>query len=236
MAVDFPNLYSSLIELDPPMSQPELVLYHFPGACSQVAVCALELANLQYRLELVNLAASEQTTPGYLAVNPLGKVPLLLVDGDGLSENAAILTYIRALRPDAGLFPPSNDAWTQAESVGGLAFCAGTLHPIIRGLANPLRLTSGDGAPVRAKATELANKSFKQAEYRLGERGWWLGQWSIVDVYLNWAFSVARSAGFDTSPFPILDDLGNRMGERPAFARMQTIEAQTKAKLGSTKR
>ena len=214
------------------MPQPELVLYHFPGACSQVAVCALEMAGLEYRLELVNLAAGEQSKPDYLAVNPLGKVPLLTIGGEPLSENAAILTYISALRPDAGLFPSGDDARMRAEGVGGMSFCGGTLHPIVRGLANPQRLTTGEGAPVREKSTELANKSFKQAEQRLAERGWWLGECSIVDVYLNWAFGVARRSGFDTAPFPLLDGLAARLGERPTFARMQEIDAQARVELG----
>ena len=214
------------------MAQPKLVLYHFPGACSQVAVCALEQAGLEYRLELVNLAAGDQSKPDYLAVNPLGKVPLLTIDGEPLSENAAILTYISALRPDAGLFPSGDDARMRAEAVGGISFCGGTLHPIVRGLANPQRLTTGEGAPVREKSTELANKSFKQAEQRLAERGWWLGECSIVDVYLNWAFGVARRAGFDTAPFPLLDGLAARLGERPTFARMREIDAQARGELG----
>lgn len=214
------------------MAQAKLVLYHFPGACSQVAVCALEQAGLEYRLELVNLAKGDQGKPDYLAVNPLGKVPLLMIDGEPLSENAAILTYIAALRPDAGLFPSDDDARMRAEAVGGMSFCGGTLHPIVRGLANPGRLTTGEGAPVREKSTELANKSFKQAEQRLASRGWWLGEGSIVDVYLNWAFGVARRAGFDTAPFPLLDGLAARLGKRPAFARMQEIDAQARVKLG----
>lgn len=214
------------------MAQAKLVLYHFPGACSQVAVCALEKAGLEYRLELVNLAKGDQGKPDYLAVNPLGKVPLLMIDGEPLSENAAILTYIAALRPDAGLFPSDDDARMRAEAVGGMSFCGGTLHPIVRGLANPGRLTTGEGAPVREKSTELANKSFKQAEQRLASRGWWLGEGSIVDVYLNWAFGVARRAGFDTAPFPLLDGLAARLGKRPAFARMQEIDAQARVKLG----
>lgn len=217
-------------------AQPRLVLYHFPGACSQVAVCALEMAGLDYELELVDLAGGQQTTPAYLAVNPLGKVPLLTIDGEPLGENAAILTYIAALRPEAGLFPRSDDPRARAEAVGGMAFCGGTLHPIVRGLANPQRLTTGEGAPVREKSTELANKSFKQAERRLAERGWWLGEWSLIDVYLAWAFAVASRAGFDTSPFPQLEGLVGRLSERPAVARMEAIEAAARATLAARQR
>ena len=114
--------------------QPQLTLYHFPNACSQVAVCALEAAGLTYELKLVNLAAGEQNGDAYKAINPLGKVPLLVIDGHPLTENAAILTYIAALRPDAGLFPASQDPLARAQAVGGMSFCGCTLHPIIRGI------------------------------------------------------------------------------------------------------
>lgn len=214
------------------MTDPQLVLYHFPGACSQVAVCALETAGLSYTLKLVDLAAGAQTEPDYLAVSKLGKVPLLLIDNEPLAENAAILTYIAALRPDAGLFPADPSPRMRAEAVGGLSFCGGTLHPQIRGLANPQRITTGDGEPVRERSRALATKSFGYAEARLAERGWWLGEESIVDVYLNWAFTVARKAGLEIAPFPLLSGLEDRLSERPAFVRMQAKERESRAALG----
>lgn len=214
------------------MNDPELVLYHFPGACSQVSVCALEMAGLFYRLQLVNLAANAQSEADYLAVSPLGKVPMLTIDRKPLSENAAILTYIAELRPDAGIFPRDPDPIMRAEIVGGLSFCSGTLHPQIRGIANPQRITAGDGEPVRQKSTELAKKSFGYAERRLAERGWWLGPESIIDVYLNWAFGVARKSSFDVVPYPLLCGLPDRLAERPAFAAMLEEEAESRATLG----
>ena len=214
------------------MTDPDLVLHHCPGACSRVTVCALEWAELPYRLQLVNLAKGEQTEGAYKAISALGKVPMMLVDGESMLENLALLTLIDALRPDAGLFPADRSPRMRAEGVGGLSFCAGTLHPIVRGIANPQRLTTGDGEPVREKSRELASKSFGYAERRLAERGWWLGEVSIVDVYLDWAFGVARNKGFDVSPFPLLDGLEKRLMAVPAYARMQDEERQSRTALG----
>lgn len=213
-------------------ADPQLVLWHFPAACSQVAVCALEGAGLVYRLELVNLAKSEQTSPEYLAVNPLGKVPLLSIDGEPLSENAAILIYVSALRPDAGLFPNSADARVRAEIVGGMAFCGGTLHPNVRAFANPARLTAGETEPVRERGNQLLTKAFAHAEKRLSARNWWLGERSLIDVYLNWAFGVARNAGFPVEVYPNLDNLQQRLKEWPAFVRMLEVNAEATKALG----
>jgi glutathione S-transferase len=214
------------------VNMPNLSLYHFPGACSQVTVCALEQAGIPYTLNLVNLLQGEQSTPEYLAVSPLGKVPTMIADGQSLTENAALLVYINALKPDAGLFPVNPSPLMLSSMQAGLSFCGGTLHPQVRGILNPQRITTGDGAPVREMATALAKKAFAFAEYRLAEKTWWLGQESIIDVYLNWAFTVARNGGFDTAGYPLLSDLDKRLAVRPAFARMLEIEAESKAALG----
>ncbi|MBL0421920.1 glutathione S-transferase family protein [Ramlibacter sp. AW1] len=210
---------------------PELTLHHFPGACSQVCVFALEHAGLPYQLRLVDLASGEQSQPAYGAISPLGKVPALIVDGEVLTENAAIQTYIAALRPQAGLFPEPRSPLEAARLQAGLSFCGGALHPTVRGLANPQRITDGDPEGVRRKSAELAAKSFKVADQRLAKSGWWLDTFSVVDVYLNWAVSVARNAGFDFSGYARLEGLQARLSELPAFRRMLEIEEQSRATL-----
>ena len=210
----------------------DFTLYHFPGACSQVTLCALETAGVAYTLRLVNLARGEQATADYKAISPLGKVPALVVDGEVLTENAALLVYIAALHPEAGLFPANPTPRQLSDAQAGLSFVCGTLHPQVRGLANPQRLTTGNTEGVRERSTELAAKSFAYAEARLAARGWWLDEGSIVDVYVNWAFNVARINGLDVSAYPLLCGLAQRLSARPGFARMQAIEAESKAKLG----
>ena len=210
---------------------PNLVLYHFPGACSQVCVFALEETGLPYELRLVDLQTNQQAAPDYAAISYLGKVPALLVDGAVLTENAGIQTFIAELRPEAGLLPADRSPLALARRQAGLSFCGGTLHPIVRGLANPSRLTEGDVEPVRRKSIALAAKSFGYAERHLSESGWWLKSWSIIDVYLNWTVSVAASSGFDFGAFPALAGLKDRLMERPAFARMMENETIARAEL-----
>lgn len=210
---------------------PALVLHHFPGACSQVCVFALEHAALPYALRLVDLQAGEQLRPDYAPISPLGKVPALQIDGTVLTENAAIQTYVAALRPQAGLFPADASPLAAAQRQAGLSFCGAGLHPIVRGLANPQRITDGDPEGVRSRATALAKKSFGYAQERLQSTGWWLGDWSLVDVYLNWAVSVARNAGFDFGPYPALEALRSRLSELPAFRRMLEIDDEARESL-----
>lgn len=203
-----------------------LVLFHFPGACSRVALFALEETGQAHDVTLVNLAAGEQLSPAHIARSPLGKVPILGTPDGYISENAAILTYIAALAPEAGLFPADQSPLAQADRQAGLSFCGGTLHPIVRGLLNPARLTDGDPEGVRQRSTELAKKSFGYAQDRLAARDWWLGNWSLIDVYLCWAVSIAKRAGFSFDQMPLLDGLDDRLMQRPAYARTMAREAE----------
>lgn len=207
----------------------KLTLYHCPKACSQVTVCALEEAGLDYDLKLVDIRAGDQFKPDFLEISPLNKVPVAVIDGKPLTENAAILTYIARCAPSTTILPgPNASPWMQAEAQSGLSFCGGTLHPQLRGMMAPQRLTSGDQLDgIREKSAELLHKSFTYANERMARSGWWLGSWSIVDVYLNWAFDVALRCGIDGSLYPALHALPKRLEEnKPSFRRMLEIDAE----------
>jgi glutathione S-transferase len=211
---------------------PDLKLYHFPGACSQVSLCALEQTGLPYHLEVVNLVEGEQNADQFSLVSPLSKVPVLVIDGAPLTENAAILVYLASLKPEALLFPLEDSARAKAEIQAGLSFCGATLHPNVRGVLNPARVTAGDVDGVRARSKELLAKGFGYAEKRLAGQGWWLYAQSIIDVYLNWAFMTAVRGGFDPGPFPTLLGLETRLMSTPAFARTMQLESDARRSLG----
>jgi hypothetical protein len=72
-----------------------LTLYYAPGACSMAAHIVLEESGEKYEEKKVDLAGGEQRTASYLKINPLGRVPVLLLDsGEPLAENTAILPYL----------------------------------------------------------------------------------------------------------------------------------------------
>jgi glutathione S-transferase len=80
-------------------------LYGFPQTRSSRVAWALEEAGAEYEYELVNLRAGEHKQPGFLAINPFGKIPTLLDDGHAISESAAICTYIAEKFSAAKLIP-----------------------------------------------------------------------------------------------------------------------------------
>lgn len=95
----------------------KMTLFIFPGACSRVSMTALEHVGADYDAVMVNLMRGEHMRPEYRAANPRGKVPALHVDGQLLSENAAIQLWLNDQFPDAGLLPRPSDDWERAQQL-----------------------------------------------------------------------------------------------------------------------
>ena len=66
---------------------------------------ALHEVGVAFEGHLIALADRDRDPPGFSALNPEGKVPVLVIDGRPLTEVAAILYFLARSRPDAGLFP-----------------------------------------------------------------------------------------------------------------------------------
>ena len=71
-----------------------LTLYYAPGACSMASHITLEESGAQYETKMLAMAKGEQRSETYLKLNPRGKGPALDVNGEILTENLAILTYL----------------------------------------------------------------------------------------------------------------------------------------------
>ncbi|MBX3181884.1 MAG: glutathione S-transferase family protein [Polyangiaceae bacterium] len=85
-----------------------IVLYHHPHSRAANVVWMLEEVGVPYELEYTDLYAGSQKTPEFLAMNPMGKLPLLK-DGELLiTEGAAIGLYL-ADRYAAGRLAPALD-------------------------------------------------------------------------------------------------------------------------------
>ncbi len=82
-----------------------LTLYFSPGSSAMATHIALHEIGAPFESRLVSLAKGEQHAPEYLAVNPEGKVPTLLIDGWKLTEVAATLYYLAKRYPEAKLWP-----------------------------------------------------------------------------------------------------------------------------------
>jgi glutathione S-transferase len=85
-----------------------LRFYHHPFStfARRVHVTLLE-KQIPHEKVLVDLPARQQRQPGYLALNPYGRVPVIDDDGFVLYESAAIMMYLEQTRPAHPLVPAS---------------------------------------------------------------------------------------------------------------------------------
>lgn len=184
-----------------------LKLYFAPGASSMAPHIALHEIGVPFERQALSLPRNDTRTPDYLALNPDGKLPMLLIDGRPLTEVAGILFYLARRFPAAGLLP-ADDIEAEAQAVSWMSFIASTLHP------------------ARRQGIEHARAMWQVAEQKLGGRDWVLGSYSIADIHLFrlfWRFSGALDAAPDA--FPGLRAHYARMMARPAVQRTIEIEA-----------
>lgn len=186
--------------------QPNLVLYFAPGSSSMAPHIALHEIGAPFEPRPVSFASRELRESAFLAVNPQGKVPVLLADGRPLTEVAAILYWLARRFPATGLWP-EGDLDREADGISWMSFIASSLHP------------------ARRQGAEKARELYRLADRRLNGRDWALGRYSVVDIHLfrlYWRFR--NSLGPFPDDTPGLEAHYARIMQRPAVR--QTIAAE----------
>jgi glutathione S-transferase len=184
-----------------------LTFYFSPGSSAMAVHIALHEIGVEFERRLVSLAKREQFAPEYLAINPEGKVPTLMIDGRPLTEVAAILYYLARRFPAAGLWPEAG-LEAEAQAISWMSFIASTIHP------------------ARRIGVERWREVFGLAEQRLGPSDWTVGRYSIADIHLfrlYWRF--VGSVKPERGEFPRLTAHYDRMIARPAVQRTIEIES-----------
>ncbi len=183
-----------------------LTLYFAPGSSSMAVHIALHEIGVAFEPRPMSFRNNDLRSPGYLALNPEGKVPTLVVDGRPLSEVAAILYYLAKRFPEAALLP-DEDIEAEARALSWMSFAASTLHP------------------ARRRGLDHAKEVYAIADRRLGN-DWAIGRYSIADIHLFRLFwRLANSLKPAPEIFPNLTAHYERMMHRPAVRR--TIELES---------
>lgn len=183
-----------------------LTLFFAPGASSMAAHITLHEAGAVFEARPLSFSRRENRSPAYLALNPAGKVPTLLIDGRPLTEVAAILFYLARRFPDAGLLPEGAEA--EAHALSWMSFAASTLHP------------------ARRQGVDHAIHVWAAAEAQMAGQGWVLGRYSVADIHLFrlfWRFNASLQPERDA--FPRLAAHHDRMLARSAVRRTIDVEA-----------
>ena len=116
---------------------PELKLYFSPRACSLACHIALEESGLPFTAEAVKIRQGQHKTEEYLRVNPWGKIPAMLINGEVLTEAHAILSYVADTASADKQLIPQDDPLLRARAHEWMNFLSGTVHIAFRPLFRP---------------------------------------------------------------------------------------------------
>ncbi len=186
-------------------------LYFSPLACSMATRIALYEAG-----KTANFLNVKRLPEGsdFLAINPMGLVPVLRTDGGVIiTENAAILQHVAGLFPEAGLMPA--DPLQAARARQWLSFVGTELHKAVFAPVFDRKAPE----TVKAYAVARAEKPLVVLDRALGGRDVLLDAFSVADAYLFTVLNWAQATPIDLARFPAVAAYHARLGKRESIAR-----------------
>lgn len=197
----------------------ELIFYTNPMSRGQIARWMIEETGAPYEQRLVEYGEAMKG-PEYRAVNPMGKVPAIVHDGNTVTECAAICAYLAEAFPEAGLAPTADE---RAAYYRWLFFAAGPLEQAV------INRSMGWDAPEDKQAMvgyghfelvvdALANW-LESCEYVCG------ACFTAADIYVG--AQVDWGLAFGTLPTnAAFEAYAGRLRERPAYNRAKAIDSE----------
>jgi len=188
------------------------------GNCYKLQ-CLLDMLGKPYRWVDVDSAHGETRTPDFLALNPNGKVPLLVLDdGRRLSESNAILCFLAEGTP----YLPA-DPWQRAVTLQWMFFEQYTHEPAVA-VARFIRLWLPEGHARQAEMPQLLEKGGKALdvmEDALSRDAFFSGDgFGVADIALFAYTHCAADGGFDLSRWPRIVAWLERVRAQPGFGPM----------------
>jgi glutathione S-transferase len=202
-------------------------LHYSPGACSLAPHVLLLETGTPFEKVLSSTSDGTTKSAAFKAVNPKGRVPVLLIDGEVLTEVPAISAFVAAQAPDMQLM--GRDPLEQARVLEWLNWLSGTMHAQgVAGVFRPYRFTDDEGAHagISAKARLTLAEGHQLIEAQLTGRQWAVGdQFTAADPMLLFIFRMCNRLGFALpETCPAFAAWAKRMEARPSVAAMLADE------------
>ena len=201
-------------------------LYYCPSTASMVVHLALLEIGAPHELKLVDFESQQQKDPTYLALNPHGVVPTLIIDGKPYIESAALLMLLAERHPEGGLTPPlgsvDHDRWRQ-----WIVYLSNDLQSAFRFWFYPRDLGSEEHPePVRQALQHKIEKIFSQIDAHLAQQGPYLlgEQFSGADLLLCMLMRWSRNMPKSATEWPALRRLVQLITTRPSWKKKDAIE------------
>ena len=163
---------------------------------------------------LVDIFAGETDTPEYRAINPMGKIPVLVDEGVVITESAAICAYLADKYIDRGLAPPI-DSPERGAYYRYLFFPGQTLEPAL----TAERLGGVDEAP-RSTGWGDLQRCLESVEAMTPAEGWALGErFTTADVVFGGTLDFFVAFGMLSEPTAKMTAYIDRLRAREAYIK-----------------
>ena len=195
-------------------------IYYAPNTRAVRVVWLCEELGLPYELERFTLGDPRMRAPDYLALHPLGRVPVL-EDGEiRIFESGAILQYVLAQYGDGRLVPDMNTP-AFADYLQWLHYAEGMLMPPVNTLVvETIILPEDKRNQVNVdRATKLLTRMLGAVDQALADRDYLAGDFSGADIMTGHASIVSSRLGADISDKPNLAAYIDRLQARPALQK-----------------
>lgn len=165
------------------MATSNVTLFMYPGTCAIVPHILLAYVGIPFDIEPVRSTAM---TSEFATINPKKQVPVLVFDGNTLTENPAIIHAINHLAPEKQI--TGKDTMQFLRVCEWMNWLSGSLHAQVWGAyARPWRWTGDPSAEagIREKCKGRVIERLDMIESKLPDSGWSLGEnFTAVDAYL----------------------------------------------------
>jgi glutathione S-transferase len=198
-------------------------LYWAKSTGAMLPQALFEELGVAYEKIVIDTAKEEHLSEEFLAINPMGQIPaLILPDGTLMTESAAMLLQIVDQHPAAGLAPPAGSS-ERARFLRWLFLLASALYPALLRVYYADRFsTDPNGADgVKAAAEQAVDAQFAILEDALDPGPYLLGEvFSAVDLFLWMLIEWHPDTDRLFARAPRLKELASRVHARPAVARI----------------
>lgn len=200
-------------------------LYYCRGKASLTPHMLLEELDVPYQLVPIDVKNNQHKTAQYLALNPMGQIPLLIDLDVKITETAAICLYLSDKHPEKN-FAPALGTTKRGLFYKWLFFLTSNLQAELMIYFNPQHYSESDKAGVKVRAYEnisgmldlienqlVENQSFATGPYFLGKHC------SAVDLLLLMLSRWTSDLAYPARVRPCLNKLLNLVVSRPAVIR-----------------
>lgn len=182
-------------------------LYYNPQSRASITKWMLDECGAEYILEPIDFKKEENKTPAFLALNPSGKLPVIVEGEQILFESSAIGIYLGDRFPQANL-APALDSPMRGKYLTLAVYATSQLEPAMGDLFLKQEASSARGWTAFEQAQSLVEQALGEGPYLLGEH------FTMADILVGSVFIWRRLFG-QTDELPAIKAYIDRLLARP---------------------